>query len=93
MPCGKGQRRLLLLVECPDFRPSEPIMANKEFCDCAFSLHFHDGDTYGKSLGKTLPAYREQKRMTYPKISMTAENAACIPCRQVLGAYLVRFER
>ena len=29
----------------------------------------------------------------YDKADFTAENAAAIPCRQVLGAYIVRFER
>lgn len=32
-------------------------------------------------------------RMQYDKQPFTAENAAAIPCRQVLGAYIVRFTR
>ncbi len=42
---------------------------------------------------KTLPAFPEEARQNYPRKPLTAANAAAIPCRQVLGAYIVRFER
>lgn len=74
-------------------RTAETILANKEFCDCAFSWAFHPGDAHGVSIGKTLPAFREEAVRLYPKQPLTAENAAAIPCRQVLGAYIIRFER
>lgn len=32
-------------------------------------------------------------RTAYPRLPLTAENAAAIPCRQVLGAYSVSFTR
>jgi len=74
-------------------RPAETITANKEFCDCEFAWHFHEGDAAGKSERKTLPAFPEEKQHSYDKRELTAENAAQIPCRQVLGTYIVRFKR
>jgi hypothetical protein len=69
------------------------ITANKEFCDCEFAGHFNEGDAQGVSIGKTLPAFREEVEHEYVKADFTTLNAAAIPCRQVLGAYIVRFER
>lgn len=48
---------------------------------------------YGVSIGKTLPAYPTEVRHVYSKEPLTVENAARIPCRQVLGTYTVEFER
>ena len=47
----------------------------------------------GRSEGRTLPAYPEAVRVVYPRTRLTAENAAKLPCEQVLGAYTVTFER
>lgn len=47
---------------------------------------------HGASIGKTLPAYPEEVQTVYPRQDCTAQNAA-IPCRQVLGAYMVAFDR
>ena len=76
-----------------EFRPAEKIDNNKEFCDCSFRWKFHDDDAEGVSLGKTLPANYEEPAIEYPKKELSAGNAAAIPCRQVLGAYIVRFTR
>lgn len=43
--------------------------------------------------GKTLPAIPEEETTHYEKAAFTVENAAVIPCTQVLGAYQVTFER
>ena len=75
------------------FRATETISSNKEFCDCSFSWKFHNGDAHGRSIGKTLPAFPEEKGHQYEAIPLNAENAAAIPCKQVLGSYIVRFER
>lgn len=75
------------------FLTSEKITAKKEFCDCEFAWHFHDGDAHGVSIGKTLPAVSEPETTSYAQQELTAENAASIPCQQVLGSYIVRFER
>ena len=76
-----------------EFKPVETINSNKEFCDCEFAWRFHPDDAHGVSAGKTLPAFHEEIATEYEKKRLTAENAAAIPCRQVLGAYIVRFER
>ena len=47
----------------------------------------------GDGIGKTLPAIPEEASHQYPREDFTVENAAKIPCRQVLGSYIVRFER
>ncbi len=75
------------------FRPNEKINKNKEFCNCEFAWKFSGSDASGKSEGKTLPAFAEEVTQNYEKADFTPENAAKIPCRQVLGAYIVRFER
>ena len=75
------------------FRLNEKINENKEFCDCEFAWKFHENDACGKSEGKTIPALKEDITADYEKLALTAENAAAIPCEQVLGAYIVRFER
>ena len=76
-----------------EFRPAEKIEGNKEYCDCEFAWHFHCGDACGRSEGRTIPAYDTKPAVKYDKITLTAENAAAIPCEQVLGAYSVRFTR
>lgn len=74
-------------------RIPEHIEAPKEFCDCRFRWMFADGDAMGKSVGRTIPAYPEEVKTVYQQEAFTAENAAKLPCRQVLGAYVVRFDR
>ena len=74
-------------------RKPETILSKKEFCDCSFAWSFTANDAKGKSMGKTLPAIPTEVRTVYPKQSCTAQHAAEIPCIQVLGAYLVKFER
>lgn len=92
-PAEKDNDGCFFPGEVPDFRPNETISSNKEFCDCAFAWRFHDGDAHGKSIGKTLPAFPEEQKIQYERSELTAENAAAIPCRQVLGTYIVHFER
>ena len=76
-----------------EFRPAEKIDTNKEFCDCEFRWMFHEGDAHGVSAGKTIPAFDTEQMHTYDRCDLTAANAAAIPCRQVLGSYIVRFTR
>ena len=71
----------------------ESITVDKEFCDCSFAWHYSEHDAHGVSLGKTLPAIPTEQVNVYPKVEFTVQNAASIPCEQVLGAYKVSFER
>ena len=74
------------------FLPAEKITENKEFCDCSFRFLF-PGGAFGVSEGKTLPAFYEEPETAYEKQPFTFETAGLIPCRTVLGAYTVAFER
>ena len=77
----------------PQLRELEVITASKEFCDCEFSWYSAKDGAHGVSIGKTLPAIPEEASHQYPREDFTVENVAKIPCRQVLGSYIVRFER
>ena len=55
--------------------------------------NFTENDAHGVSIGKTLPAYSEEQKTINSREAFTAENAAKIPCRQVLRTYNVIFER
>ena len=68
------------------------IDQKKEFCDCEFSWEM-EGGAHGVSEGKNLPAVPTPTQKNYPKEECTVENAARIPCRQVLGTYRAQFER
>ena len=74
------------------FQSAEKITANKEYCDCRFKWSVKDGAS-GESTGVTLPAYPEEVKNAYAKEEFVVENAAKIPCKQVLGAYVVKFDR
>lgn len=74
-------------------RLPETITANKEFCDCEFCWRFTAQGAHGVSIGKTLPACPTEVQTVYPRLACTPENAAAIPCLQVLGTYVVRFQR
>ena len=92
-PAERDNDGCFFLGTPPSFRPAERIDRNKEFCDCAFAWRFHEGDARGKSIRETLPAFPEEEQVRYDPLPLTAENAAAIPCRQVLGSYIVRFAR
>lgn len=92
-PAEKDNAGCYFLKETPELKKPETITENKEFCDCTFRWKFTENDAHGISIGKTLPAYSEEQKTIYPREAFTAENAAKIPCRQVLGTYKVIFER
>lgn len=73
--------------------PIEKINSNREFCDCEFSWKFTSEDAYGVSTGKTIPAFLTEPKKEYERQELTTRNAAKIPCKQVLGSYVVEFER
>ena len=92
-PAEKDNAGCFFLGEKTELRPAEQITVCKEFCDCEFAWNFSPDDAHGVSLGKTLPAVCTPPQINYPRAAFTVENAAAIPCQQVLGAYVVRFER
>jgi len=92
-PAEKDNNGCFFLKDGKNLRPTEIITTNKEFCDCSFAWSFSDNDAKGISLGKTLPAFPSPAEKFYPRLSLTAKNAAAIPCRQVLGTYTVIFDR
>lgn len=92
-PAEKDNAGCYFLAEAPELRPAEQITANKEYCDCTFAWSFAEGDAHGVSIGTTLPAIPTEPKVQYAKQLLTPQNAAAIPCDQVLGAYKVVFER
>ena len=92
-PAEKDNAGCFFLSPHETLRLPEPITSNKEFCDCRFRWQFSESDAHGESIGKTLPAIFEEEKTTYPKQALTPEHAAAIACRQVLGSYVVVFDR
>lgn len=92
-PAEKDNAGCFFLGKTETLRLPGTISSNKEFCDCAFSWHFADGNAHGVSIGKTLPAIASEPKTVYPRQAFTPRNAAEIPCEQVLGSYVVRFDR
>jgi len=76
-----------------ELRRPEVVTADKEFCDCEFKWNIEGKGAFGKSIGKTLPAIPTDVKNVYVKEKFSAINAAVIPCEQVLGTYVVEFER
>ena len=91
-PAEKDNAGCFFQKETLELRAPEIINANKEFCDCSFRWKLKDG-AQGVSIGKTLPAVPTEQKTAYKKEAFTVENAARIPCQQVLGTYKVNFIR
>lgn len=92
-PAEKDNDGCFFIGKSIELRFPEQITANKEFCDCEFAWKFSENDAHGISTGKTLPAFATEPKIQYPKQKFTAQNAAIIPCQQVLGCYAVTFEQ
>ena len=92
-PAEKDNDGCFFLGEKDILRETEQITVNKEFCNCSFAWRFSDNDAHGVSIGMTLPAFPSEQKTVYPKQAFTPENAAAIPCEQVLGTYKVIFNR
>jgi len=91
-PAEKDNAGCYFLRSCAALRPAEQITSPKEYCDCRFQWRGENG-AGGESMGASVPAYPEEVAHIYEKQVFSVENAAAIPCRQVLGAYRVAFER
>lgn len=90
-PAEKDNAGCFFLGQSPQLRAPETVTVNKEFCDCSFQWMFTASDSFGQSIGKTLPAYPTEIKTVYSKQRLTPESAAKIPCDQVLGTYRVCF--
>ena len=75
-----------------NFVPAQKIESHKKFCDCSFRW-LTEGGTSGKSTGETLPAFPEEVTTQYAQEEFCIANGSQIPCKAVLGAYVVEFER
>ena len=92
-PAEKDNDGCFFIDEKINFKPSEKIGSNKEFCDCEFEWKFNDGDACGVSNRESIPAFFEEPKITYEKWEFSAENATAIECEKILGSYVVVFER
>ncbi len=92
-PAEKDNDGCFFIEKEIQLRSSEQIIANKEFCNCEFAWNFSEADANGISTGKTLPAFSTEPKIQYQKQKFSVQNAAAIPCEQVLGCYVVVFER
>ncbi len=92
-PAEKDNEGCFFIGKNIELRLPEQINAGREFCDCEFRWFFGADDAGGKSTGETLPAYNTEVKKQYARGEFKAENAAKIRCQQVLGSYIVRFER
>ena len=91
-PAEKDNNGCFFLSKSPQLRLPEVITSDKEFCDCDFAWDY-EGGAHGRSIGKILPAIPTEQTVVYSKQDFTVENAAVIPCTQVLGSYVVKFTR
>lgn len=92
-PAEKDNEGCFFIGETTVLRLPETISSRKEFCDCDFQWKFASNNAHGVSIGKTLSAYPAQIKNVYPRKEFTVKNAVVIPCEQVLGTYVVIFDR
>ena len=93
-PAEKDNDGCFFIGEQVDFRPNELVDKNKEFCNCEFRWKFAEGNSSGVYAGSdSLPAYPTKSEKQYEKKELSAPIAASIKCEQILGSYVVRFER
>lgn len=92
-PAEKDNDGCYFIGKSEMFKAPEIIKEKKEFCECGFKWKFSKDDAQGVSSGKSIPAYPTDVINIYPKEEFTAENAAKISCNEVLGSYVVKFER
>lgn len=93
-PAEKDNEGCFFIGQQIDFIPTERVDANREFCDCNFRWKFTKTDACGiSSGGKSIPAILTVPKKEYEKQELSPQAAAAIACEQVLGSYVVRFER
>ena len=93
-PAEKDHDGCVFLGDSMTFRAREVIAQNKEYCNCSFAWCFAPGDARGASTdGTSVPAFFAPPQHNYEQQALSPQNAAAIPCQQVLGSYKVCFDR
>ncbi|MPN33064.1 hypothetical protein SDC9_180547 [bioreactor metagenome] len=93
-PAEKDNDGCFFIGDKTEFREKEIIDVNKEFCDCEFEWTFAEGNAKGISVGdKTVAVEPTAKEKAYDRQELSAETAAAIACKQIAGAYVVKFNR
>ncbi|MBQ8646569.1 MAG: hypothetical protein IJ484_00300 [Oscillospiraceae bacterium] len=93
-PAEKDNDGCFFIGETTRFVPAETITRNKEYCICRFVWHFTGQDAHGESADiRSVAVQPTAAAVQYEQQPLTPENAAGIPCEQVLGSYTVCFER
>lgn len=93
-PAEKDNDGCFFIREKTEFVSAEQIDQKREFCDCRFQWNLEGGRAHGSSSGgKSVAAVPEEVKTHYEKAELSASSAAAIECEQILGAYMVEFER
>lgn len=93
-PAEKDNDGCFFIGEKIEFREKEVINVNKEFCDCEFEWKFAEGNARGISIGdKSVAVDPTEPEKTYDRQEFSAETAAAIECKQIVGSYVVSFDR
>jgi hypothetical protein len=93
-PAEKDNEGCFFIGEKTEFREKEIIDVNKEFCDCEFEWKFAEGNAKGISVGdKSVAVEPTEPGKVYDRQEFSAETAAAIECKQIVGSYVVKFDR
>lgn len=93
-PAEKDNDGCFFIGEKIEFREKEIIDVNKEFCDCEFEWKFAEGNAKGISVGgKSVAVEPTEPEKAYDRQEFSAETAATIECKQIVGSYVVKFDR
>lgn len=93
-PAEKDNDGCFFIREKIEFRGKDIIDVNKEFCDCEFEWKFAEGNAKGISVGgKSVAVEPTEPEKAYDKQKFSVETAAAIECKQIVGSYVVKFDR
>lgn len=93
-PAEKDNDGCFFIGEKIEFREKEVINVNKEFCDCEFEWKFAEGNARGISIGdKSVAVEPTEPEKAYDRQEFSAETAAAIECKHIVGSYVVIFDR
>lgn len=93
MPGREGQRRLLLSGRARDAAPSGGNFGLQGVLRLLVPVTLYGKRRARREHRKNASCHRVRAQNPLPQKPLTAQNAAETPCEQVLGGYVVRFER